>query len=296
MNAIELRDLRRGYESGPDVIRGIGLDVRPGEVVALLGRNGAGKTTLLRLVMGMLRPSAGSVRVLGYDPRHEPVRVKRQVGYVSEEQILPADLSVAAVLDLHRKLFPSWDDAFEHSLCDRFELSPRTRIGTLSKGQARQVALICAIAHRPPLLLLDEPAGGLDPAARREILESAIALLSEQGTTVLFSSHHMADVERIAARVVLLERGLVLIDSELDALKESYSLAVLPLERTTHDELRAVDGCVSVRRKADGWYAVFARAPQEAQSMVASKLATSDFSCRTLPLEDLFIELVKDRS
>jgi ABC-2 type transport system ATP-binding protein len=265
-------------------------------VVALLGRNGAGKTTLLRVAMGMLRASAGSVRVLGLDPRRQPVELKRRIGYVAEEQVLPTDLSIAAVLDLHRQLFPTWDRDLEARLRERFDLSPKSRIGALSKGQARQVALICAVAHRPELLVLDEPAAGLDPAARREILEEAIALLGDQGSTVLFSSHHMADVERIAGRVVLLHDGGVLLDADLDTLRESYSLAVIPVNGTQPEAIRGAAGCVRVSRRGSMWHAVFARMPQDAQSVLQKHLGITNAACRTIPLEDLFVELVGERS
>jgi ABC-type multidrug transport system ATPase subunit len=294
MNALEMRDVRRSFERGPEVLRGIRLEVAPGDVVALLGRNGAGKTTLLRVAMGMLHPASGSVRVLGLDPWRDPVALKRRIGYVSEEQILPGDLSVASVLDLHRRLFPSWDAALETRLCARFSLPPSARISTLSKGQARQVALVCAVAHRPELLLLDEPAGGLDPAARREVLETAIALLSEAGSTVVFSSHHMADVERIAGRVILIDDGRVLLEGELDALREGYCLALLPVNGAEAGALRSVSGCVRVRRKGQAWHAVFSLPRDEAARAIEARLGTREVSCRPISLEDLFVEMVEE--
>jgi ABC-2 type transport system ATP-binding protein len=176
----------------------------PGEVVGIIGRNGAGKTTLIRIAMGMLFPNAGSVRVFGLSPTVDPVAVKKRIGYVAEEQVLPTGSSIAALIALHRYLFPAWDDELARELLDWFRLTVRAKIGQLSKGEARQVALLCAVCHRPELLILDEPAGGLDPAARREFLETSIQLLNREGTAILFSSHYMNDVERLAGRVVLL--------------------------------------------------------------------------------------------
>ena len=140
----------------------------------------------------------------GLSPMTEPVAVKRRVGYVAEDQVLPPSARIAELLAFHRSLFPTWDDALERQLLDRFGLADRSRkIRVLSKGQARQVALVLAVCHRPELLILDEPAGGLDPAARREFLETSIQLLNQEGTSILFSSHHMGDVERLGGRVVL---------------------------------------------------------------------------------------------
>jgi ABC-2 type transport system ATP-binding protein len=213
MSILEFHDVHRAYRRGVDILHGLDLTIETGQVVGLLGGNGAGKTTLLRLAMGMLEPQQGSVQVFGLDPRVRPVAVKRRVGYVSEEQILPPFLRVAQVIELHRGLFPTWDPALAARLIHRFDIAPQAKIKTLSKGQARQVALLCAVAHRPELLLLDEPAGGLDPAARREFLETSIQLLNEGGTTILFSSHHMTDVERLADRIVMIHDGGVLIDT-----------------------------------------------------------------------------------
>ena len=296
MSALEIRDVRRGYAKGTDVLRGITLEVGAGEVVALLGRNGAGKTTLLKIAMGLLRPSHGTVRALGLDPGPDAVELKRRIGYVSEEQVLPPDLTVSGALDIHRRLFPTWDAALESQLRDRFHLDPAASLGTLSKGQARQVSLVCAIAHRPELLLLDEPAGGLDPAARREILEAAVTLLSEAGSTILFSSHHMADVERIAGRVVLLHDGRVLLDGDLDEIREGYTLALLPAERAELEAIRVLAGFVRARRKTSTWHAVFSRPPQEVDTMLRNELGFDDAACRVIPLEDLFVEMVEGRS
>ena len=296
MRALELMEVRRSYETGREALRGVTLSVASGEVVGLLGTNGAGKTTLLRIAMGMLHTHGGTVRVLGADPWHEPVELKRRIGYVAEEQILPPDLRVGEVLSLHRQIFTTWDAALENRLFERFAIPPSARIGKLSKGQARQVALVCAVAHRPELLLLDEPAGGLDPAARRGILEAAIGLLSDAGSTVLFSSHHMADVERIAGRVVLLHEGRVRLDGELDKVREGYSLAVIPLDAIPDPGSLAVDGLVRSRRTPFGWHAVFSRPPEELESLLTSRLGMGHAVCRPVPLEDLFVEMVEGDS
>ena len=291
MSVLTFEGIHRAYEDGEDVLSGVGFSVSKGEVVGLLGKNGAGKTTLIRIAMGMLEPQRGSVRVFGLDPRERPLEVKRRVGYVSEDQILPPFLTVADVVDIHRGLFPTWDDEMAAELGSRFGLAPAARIKKLSKGQARQVALMCAVSHRPELLLLDEPAGGLDPAARREFLETSIQLLNEQGTTILFSSHYMQDVERMAGRVVMLHDGGVLVDDELDALREAHTLAVVPNgSGATCEQVRRINGCLGVRERSDGLHAVFALPPNEACGRIRTELG-AEAGCRSIALEDMFIEL-----
>jgi ABC-2 type transport system ATP-binding protein len=241
----------------------------------------------------MLETQQGTVRLFGLDPREKPLEVKRRIGYVSEDQILPPFLRVGEVIDLHRGLFPDWDDDLEARLVERFEISLRKKIKTLSKGQARQVALLCAVAHRPELLLLDEPAGGLDPAARREFLETSIQLLNEAGTTILFSSHYMTDVERLADRVVMIHDGKVLIDRELDSLREEYSLALVPDDhQVSRERLLGLESCLAVRRRADGLHAILAHEPQQAQQILQREVGISDAHCTLIALEELFVELV----
>lgn len=290
---VEFRDVRRGYVKGAPVLDGIGFRVEPGEVVGLLGKNGAGKTTLLHLVMGMLEPQAGSVRVFGMDPRREAVAVKSRIGFVGEDQALPGFLTLAGVMDLHRGLFPDWDEDCAQRLVGRFQLPLDRRIGKLSKGQARQAALLCAVSHRPDLLVLDEPAGGLDPHARREFLETSIQLLNEAGTTILFSSHHMTDVERMASRLLMLHDGQVWIDSDLDAIREGYCLALLPPDAPDARRLLLAHGrCLCVRERPDAVRAVFEMGAEECRAALADAPGLAGAACRPLSLEDMFIELV----
>ncbi len=297
MKVLEFEGIRREYTKGVQVLNGVDFDVEPGQVVGLLGRNGAGKTTLIRIAMGMIEPQQGSVRVLNMDPRARPVEVKRRVGYVSEEQILPPFLRVEQVIELNRGLFPTWDDEVATGLLERFDLPLSSKIKTLSRGQARQVALLCAVAHRPELLLLDEPASGLDPAARREFLETSIRLLNETGTSILFSSHYMSDVERMADRIVMIHDGRVLIDSGLDELREGFSLAMLP--RTNgldRKRLLGVPHCVGVRERPDAYHAILRLAPAEAQAELERDLGLAGLRCRAIALEDMFVELAGSRS
>jgi len=296
MSVVEFKDVHRGYRKGEDVLRGLSLEIRAGQVVGLLGRNGAGKTTLIRLAMGMLEAQKGSVRVFGMDPRERPVEVKRRIGYVSEDQILPEFLKVREVIDLHRGLYPGWDEAMAGDLIEGFRLPLGQKIKKLSKGQARQVALLCAVAHRPELLILDEPAGGLDPAARREFLETSIRLLNEAGTTILFSSHYMTDVERMAERIVMLHEGGILIDGELDSLQEDFCLALVPLGHgDLRGRLQALDGCLGLRRRSDAWHAVFRHDPTRTRQLLEDGLGVRDARCQSIPLEEMFIELAGGR-
>lgn len=269
------------------------FSVGEGEVVGLLGRNGAGKTTLINIAIGLLHPSGGAVRVFGLSPVKEPVAVKKRIGYVSEDQILRGGSTVAELIAFHRSLFPEWDEALERDLLSRFRLDRKAKIKRLSKGQSRQAALLCAVCHRPELLLLDEPAGGLDPAARREFLETSVRLLNREGTTILFSSHHMTDVERIGGRVVLLDETKVRLDSELDRIRENTCVAIVP--RSSAPDVAAlsgIPGCLRVRAVYEDWHAVVEGTPETVHGRLTDALGSNGIRCVRVPLEELFIELV----
>lgn len=177
---------------------------------------------------------------------------------------------------------------------DRFALPTRSGIGSLSKGQARQAALLLAVCHRPELLILDEPAGGLDPVARREFLETAIQLLNREGTAILFSSHHMSDVERLGGRILLLDEGRIRLDSELDTLKEELCLAILPesCEPEATRQLQQLAGCLHLRNTAGACHLVFRGSPAAVEEELHQALGTAGVRIVRMPLEDLFIEMV----
>ncbi|HEU0140056.1 MAG TPA: ABC transporter ATP-binding protein [Bryobacteraceae bacterium] len=290
---LEFLNISRSFKRGAPVLDGVSFSMAEGEVVGLLGRNGAGKTTLIHIAMGLLSTHGGAVRVFGVSPFDNPVAVKRRVGFVSEEQVLPPRSTIAELITFHRYLFGRWDDVLERQLLDRFALSPSSKIHSLSKGQARQVALLCAVCHRPELLLLDEPAGGLDPVARREFLETSIQLLNREGTAILFSSHHMADVERIGGRIVLLSEGRVAIDRDLDRLREDVCIAMVPRASAPDPAaLRNLPGCLRIRAVFEDWHVVIEGQPDDVLGRLQLISPADNIRCMRVPLEELFIELM----
>src|SRR5262249_14500579 len=152
-----------------------------GVVFGLVGANGAGKTTLIRHLLGLLRPNAGSVRVFGHDPVADPPAVLARVGYLSEENDLPGWMRVGELLRYTQAFYPAWDMDHAEDLRREFGLDPKAKVGHLSKGQRARAGLVVALAHRPELLVLDEPSSGLDPVVRRDILEAVIRAIAEEG-------------------------------------------------------------------------------------------------------------------
>jgi ABC-2 type transport system ATP-binding protein len=293
---LEFENVARSYVRNIPVLNGVTFSIGEGEVVGLLGRNGSGKTTLIYTAMGLLAPQTGSVRVFGLSPTEHAVAVKKRVGYVAEDQALPTNASIEELVAFHRYLFGRWDEGLERQILDRFRLDRKSKISKLSKGQSRAVALLLAICHSPELLILDEPAAGLDPAARRDFLEVAIQFLNRAGATILFSSHYMNDIERLGSRVVFLDEGKVYLDSEVDGLREEYCLALIPRASVRDSEiLKQIPGYLRARAHYGDWHAVFEGRAEAVSQRLAQSLGSDGIRCERMTLEEFFIELMGDR-
>lgn len=195
------------------------MRAEPGEVLGVIGRNGAGKTTLLRLAAGILWPDIGTIRTLGLDPVRDGLRVRERASLLGEESALYPWMTVREILEFASRLHPRWDSDLSSAVAERLGLDPSARVGTLSRGTRAKVALTLAVAPRPELLLLDDPTAGLDPLVRREVLEGILDAVSEEGGAVVYASHLVHDVERVADRVVVLDSGRIVLEGPVETLK-----------------------------------------------------------------------------
>lgn len=206
MNIIETTNLTRRF-GRVEAVQDLNLAVPEGSVTALLGPNGAGKTTTLKLLMNLLRPTAGAAQVLGVDSRRLGEREFAQIGYVSEEQEMPGWMTVRQLLDYWRPFYPTWDRELEAALRAQFALPEDRKLAHLSRGMRMKAALVSSLAYRPRLLVLDEPFSGLDPLVREEFSRGVLEASVPGECAVLISSHDIEDVERLADRVAMLEDG-----------------------------------------------------------------------------------------
>ncbi len=179
-----------------------------GTVIGLVGRNGAGKSTLLQVMAGLHHADAGTVRVFGMDPWKEGAKVRLRTGWMSDDMPIWA-LRIDRLLSTLKGFYPTWDDALVATLLDKLELDPKRRVTDLSKGEHTRIRLVITLAFKPDLVLLDEPATGLDVPARRALLELILGVVREGSRTVLVSSHQVDDIERIADRVLLIDGGRI---------------------------------------------------------------------------------------
>jgi ABC-2 type transport system ATP-binding protein len=218
---VDVNGLSRSF-GGKTALDGVSFRATAGQVHGLVGSNGAGKTTLLKHLLGLLRATTGSVRVFDLDPVRDPVGVLSRVGYLSEERELPEWMSVDELMRYTQAFHPSWDASYARQLLETFALDPAKKIKELSKGMRAQAGLIAAVAHRPELLILDEPSSGLDAVVRRDILDAIVRTVADDGRTVIFSSHLLDEVERMSDHVTLIHQGGVALSGVLDEVRGGY--------------------------------------------------------------------------
>jgi ABC-2 type transport system ATP-binding protein len=218
---VSVTDLTRRFGSRT-ALENVSLFVPRGCVFGLVGENGAGKTTLIKHLLGLLRPQSGSVRVFGCDPIADTVNVLSRIGYLSENRDLPAWMRVDELLRYTEGFYPKWDRAYANELLGQFALPAAARIRTLSQGQLAKLGLLVALAYRPELLLLDEPSSGLDPLVRRDILEAIIRSVADEGRSVLFSSHLLDEIERVADSIAMIHQGRIVLSGPLDQVKQNH--------------------------------------------------------------------------
>ena len=286
---IQLQNVWRSYKDGPAVVHDLNLSVKKGSIYGFLGRNGSGKTTTLRMLAGLTRPDAGEVRVLGWDPYFAGAEARQEIGYMAEKGMIPPDLKVGALLKLGRALYPKWDIPLVDSLVSKYNLLPHHSFKSLSEGRRQLLAFLMAIAPRPKVLLLDEPAAHLDLVARREILDLILDLILESGSTVLFSTHLLSDIERVADEIGILAEGNMRISEPLDILKDSIRQVRF---FGFKEELPEEDLPESFRtlRSQNELTVTFRISPHCTPETVAERWSCR-YETRHLSLEDIFVEL-----
>ncbi|HTE45027.1 MAG TPA: ABC transporter ATP-binding protein [Gemmatimonadaceae bacterium] len=184
------------------------LAVPDGSIYLLAGPNGAGKSTAIRHMLHLEEPDAGTITVLGHDVRRDAVRARAEIGYISDGEVTPYGwLRVGALVAHHAQYFPTWDAQYASRLIAELDIDLAPRVRALSRGEARRIAFVLALAHRPALLLLDEPTDGLDPVVRERVLHLLAEHASEAPTTMLVSTHLVHEVERLADHVGIIKKG-----------------------------------------------------------------------------------------
>jgi len=248
-HAIETEGLTKFYGTF-EAVRGLTMRVPAGTITGFLGQNGAGKSSTIRMLLGMMKPTAGTGRVLDFDIAEErpSIEMRKRVAYVGEDKRLYDYMTVRQMIAFTKSFYPTWNDDVGKKLLDEFRLPLDRPTKKLSKGMRTQTALLLAFSRGAELLILDEPTEGLDPVMAEKLLELVVGAAAD-GATIFFSSHNVAEVEQIADRILLIDRGQLVLDTTLDLISQDFrrlrgvydmpfppgALAVDGVERVTVD-------------------------------------------------------------
>jgi ABC-2 type transport system ATP-binding protein len=270
------------------VLDDVSLTLEPGTVLGLIGSNGAGKSTLIRAMMGLIDTDSGECVVWGKAALRMDDATKARLGYVPQQPESLAWMTVRQALEFVGSFYPRWDHAYVETTLKSWRLPEDTPLASLSPGERQRVAILRALAPQPELLVLDEPAAALDPAARRALLREIANRAGESGTTVLFSTHIVSDLERVASHVAILHAGRLLLHDELDALKERCLHVQVP-EYMVKDCSNVLPGEISRRRDRSGALSLLlVRDPDGAWPTI---VGCAGIRSSVLSLEDLVVEV-----
>jgi ABC-2 type transport system ATP-binding protein len=290
---IELDRVTRRF-GNKTALDNVSLIVPRGGVFGLIGGNGAGKTTLIKHILGMLRAETGVVRVFGLDPVQNPVGVLGRIGYLSEDRDLPDWMRVRELMRYTQAFFPAWDERYAEELREAFDLDPQAKIKNLSRGQRARAGLLVALAHRPELLVLDEPSSGLDPVVRRDILSAIIRTIADEGRTVLFSSHLLDEVERVADRVAMIHEGRVLLTETMEQIQNTNRRITLRFDEA-QDRPPQLVGAFSCTGAGCEW-TYTCHGEGEQLKLAARALGATVVAEAALSLDEIFLARVHPRS
>lgn len=286
MNVITTHRLTK-YYGGRPVVDNLELRVPQGSVYGLLGRNGAGKSTTIKMLLGMVHPDYGHCELFGEDSLKLRPETRARIAYLAEGHPLYRWMSVGQAVRFARAFYPRWNDALLEQILDHFELSPKKKIRRLSNGQRAQVSLALAVASDPELLILDDPTLGLDTVVRRDFLESLIQIIQRRGRTILFSSHILGDVERVADRIGVMVDGVLRVDCPTEHFKDSLRRVVLEFAGDP-PAFPTCDGLVSNRQVGRTLEAVIVGYGEEHERL-AESLHPRSIDVIEMNLEDAFI-------
>ena len=277
MNAIEIRGLEKHY---PGFDLRLDLALPQGCILGLIGENGAGKSTTIRAILGMIRPDAGSITVLGHDNSKNFAPVREDIGVVLDEGGLPQCLNAAQLGRVMSGIYKNWDQAVYEDYLKKLSLPKDKAYKDFSWGMKMKLSIAAALSHHPKLLVLDEPTSGLDPVVRDEVVEIFADFARAEDRSVLISSHIVSDLEKLCDYVAFLHKGRLLLHEEKDALRERYGRV-----RLSHAELAALDPAAVVGARRD---------PYGVTAVLLREAAPAGLAIEPVSIEDLFILMVKE--
>ncbi|MFA9376958.1 MAG: ABC transporter ATP-binding protein [Lachnotalea sp.] len=221
---LEINGLEKSYVKGNKILKGVDIKIEEGLVTGFIGINGAGKTTTIKLILGLITPQAGEIKLFGKPLIGNEKEIKNRIGIVFDNGYLYEDLKLSDMKQIFAGAYTKWDEASYKQYISKFKLNEKQKVKELSKGMKMKFSLALALSHHADLLIMDEPTSGLDPKVRMEFLEIIRKFISEEGKTVFFSTHITTDLDKIADQIIMLNEGEVVIDKDKDTLLEEHVL------------------------------------------------------------------------
>lgn len=291
--AIETHELTKRFGNRP-VVNQLDLRVPEGQITAFLGRNGAGKSTTIKMLLGIVAPSSGAGLVLGKKIQDAAQNrdLRREVAFVAEDKQLYSYMTVEQLVRFTRSFYADWRAETEIRLTKQFQLPLGCKVKALSKGMRTKLALLLALSRQPRLLILDEPSEGLDPVSVEELLHEIVGAVAN-GVTVFFSSHQIAEVERIADRVCIIDRGRLLVDISLDDMRREYRLITLSFNVDPPTTVPSLPGIQQVRTSGRQM-TLLARENADAVVELTRDLHPASVEVSPVGLREVFLETVKE--
>jgi ABC-2 type transport system ATP-binding protein len=292
MAAIEANLVSFSY-GGISALRDLDLEVPEGALYAMLGPNGSGKTTLLQILMGLRRARSGRAAVLGVDSRRLSMKDRAQIAYVAEGQSLPSWMRLEELEAYLAPLYPTWDRALANQLRDRFNLDPKRKIGAFSRGGQMKAALLCALAPRPRLLLMDEPFTGMDALVKDELVRGLLASAGSEGWTVLLCSHDIGELELLADWVGFLADGKMRLSEPLDLLYQRFKRVEVTLPSNGADVEYLAENWLSVEQ-GNGRLSFLSSRADVDDELAQRFPPTAEVTVRAATLREIFVALARE--
>lgn len=289
---IEIDRLTKFYGTR-EIVHDLSLKVPAGSIYGFLGRNGMGKTTTIRVLLGFEEPTRGSTRVFGEDSRSLSAATRARIGYLPEGHHVYGWMTVQECGKFQASFFPKWNQGIFEAVITHFRLQPKMKAGHLSRGQRAGLCLALTLAPEPELLVLDDPALGLDPVARRSLLQSMLYVTRQPNRTILFSSHLLSDVERVADRIVVLDGGVLRADCTVETFRQRLQHYVLTF-RDTPPSAPALPGLLESFRTDRELLLTLANATPDVEARLA-ELQPESIDRVPMNLEDAFVSYVGER-
>ena len=289
--AIELESVSKQFD-GTLAVDDLSISIQQGSTFGLIGPNGAGKSTTIKMLMGLISPDAGTVRILGRDVADYTVEIRQRVGYVPELHFMDRWMRVEEVIGFCRSAFATWNDETCREMLDRFELPGDKKVKHLSKGMLVKLSLVLAVSHEPEMLILDEPMAGLDPVAREEFLDGVLRTVCDKGQTVLLSTHSLDDIQRVADTGGFLYKGRLLVHSSVDELLARTKRLRATLTNGSPPETLP-SGVIWQQVEGRNWSITIADFTPEVVQEIGSLDGVDHVEVIEVGLEDLFKDFVK---